>query len=509
MFKQITKIVLFILIFVLAVSFVSVSVLSKSAGKNDWNNSSVIKGLYDEPKDSLDVLFIGSSRTAVSFSPMYLWKNYGFTSYTAGTRMQQPIISELLLKDTWERQHYKAVVMDVTQVFERNGYDTDKEYYSRNEPKLTESLLSIPFSLEKLKTVYELNKKSGIAWGDMLFSLYRFHGRWESDLSRKDFSSTEEIENKRFLHGQEYMTKTRSVSDTSGIIPDGAEKNGQRVQYDNNLIDIIEFCLEKDIKLILTRVPSQTKWSANESATMQEIADQYGITFVDYTREANWNAANMDLETDYFDSAHFNCRGAEKVSALFGEFLTETAELADKRNDPAYAQWNEDIDDYEQVIADSNLTKSYTVDDFFANLNTDGKLILISADGESYTSLMSDEIQVRLTELGLDGGKNGFLPEKALGYTACIDDGAVILDEVSKKNSTTKRVYTSKAHVTISAKTDEDSYPAFAIDNLVTMAYPENGIHILVYNTRLEKTVDSVTLYPGDDGKWVLSRKTA
>ena len=138
--------------------------------------------------------------------------------------MQQPIISELLLKDTWERQHYKAVVMDVTQVFERNGYDTDKEYYSRNEPKLTESLLSIPFSLEKLKTVYELNKKSGIAWGDMLFSLYRFHGRWESDLSRKDFSSTEEIENKRFLHGQEYMTKTRSVSDTSGIIPDGAEK---------------------------------------------------------------------------------------------------------------------------------------------------------------------------------------------------------------------------------------------------------------------------------------------
>ena len=41
------------------------------------------------------------------------------------------------------------------------------------------------------------------------------------------------------------------------------------------------------------------------------------------------------------------------------------------------------------------------------------------------------------------------------------------------------------------------------------MAYPENGIHILVYNTRLEKTVDSVTLYPGDDGKWVLSRKTA
>ena len=42
----------------------------------------------------------------------------------------------------------------------------------------------------------------------------------------------------------------------------------------------------------------------------------------------------MDLTTDYFDASHFNCRGAEKVTRLYGDLLAESGLLSDKRSNP-------------------------------------------------------------------------------------------------------------------------------------------------------------------------------
>ena len=41
-------------------------------------------GFYSEPKNTIDVAVIGNSDAYSGFSPMELWKNYGYTSYVSG-----------------------------------------------------------------------------------------------------------------------------------------------------------------------------------------------------------------------------------------------------------------------------------------------------------------------------------------------------------------------------------------------------------------------------------------
>ena len=52
-------------------------------------NTNMIGGFYEEPKNSLDVLFIGSSSMFCNVNPLILFKEEGFASYILGTSSQQ------------------------------------------------------------------------------------------------------------------------------------------------------------------------------------------------------------------------------------------------------------------------------------------------------------------------------------------------------------------------------------------------------------------------------------
>ena len=41
----------------------------------------IVKGFYEEPKNSLDVIFMGNSDVYRGISPITLWDEYGIASY--------------------------------------------------------------------------------------------------------------------------------------------------------------------------------------------------------------------------------------------------------------------------------------------------------------------------------------------------------------------------------------------------------------------------------------------
>ena len=51
-----------------------------------------------------------------------------------------------------------------------------------------------------------------------------------------------------------------------------------------------------------------------------------------------------DYLTDcYDDSSHLNPSGAKKVTAYLGNYMMSHYEIPDRRNDPAYAKWHDDL----------------------------------------------------------------------------------------------------------------------------------------------------------------------
>ena len=54
----------------------------------DWPTTTTFAGFYDLDKDSVDVLFLGSSHGVTSFCPQEVYNQYGITSYNLSSDQQ-------------------------------------------------------------------------------------------------------------------------------------------------------------------------------------------------------------------------------------------------------------------------------------------------------------------------------------------------------------------------------------------------------------------------------------
>ena len=115
--KNCTRLVSFILILLLLLYGVSFLLEPKNnddaAGFVNPNAS----GYLSLEKDTLDVFIVGNSDAYSGFSPMEMWKNYGFTSYISGTGKQLIGESVRAVEECLKTQKPKVVILETDQLY--------------------------------------------------------------------------------------------------------------------------------------------------------------------------------------------------------------------------------------------------------------------------------------------------------------------------------------------------------------------------------------------------------
>ena len=113
MLKRIVNFIRYIVLSALAVFLFcgSYYVLSDSF-PNDGDNGDGV-GFHNLPKNSLDVLVIGSSHAQYSFNPAFFYQDTGLYSYVLGSACQPLNISYRMLKEALKTQKPKAVIQEV------------------------------------------------------------------------------------------------------------------------------------------------------------------------------------------------------------------------------------------------------------------------------------------------------------------------------------------------------------------------------------------------------------
>ena len=115
--KNCTRLVSFILILLLLLYGVSFLLEPKNnddaAGFVNPNAS----GYLSLEKDTLDVFIVGNSDAYSGFSPMEMWKNYGFTSYISGTGKQLIGESVRAVENCLKTQKPKVVILETDQLY--------------------------------------------------------------------------------------------------------------------------------------------------------------------------------------------------------------------------------------------------------------------------------------------------------------------------------------------------------------------------------------------------------
>lgn len=115
--KNCTRLVSFILILLLLLYGISFLLEPKNnddaAGFVNPNAS----GYLSLEKDTLDVFIVGNSDAYSGFSPMEMWKNYGFTSYISGTGKQLIGESVRAVEECLKTQKPKVVILETDQLY--------------------------------------------------------------------------------------------------------------------------------------------------------------------------------------------------------------------------------------------------------------------------------------------------------------------------------------------------------------------------------------------------------
>ena len=137
------------------------------------DESNEIHAFYSEPKDTIDVLYVGSSPLLRGVSPMVMWQEHGFTGYVRASALQAPSVSYGLLAESLKYQNPELVVLLCDNIF--SDYD-----YAEREGDLRRGLDGMKMSKYKLDIIKEVTaadeSQSMLSYA---FPLMRYHDRWK------------------------------------------------------------------------------------------------------------------------------------------------------------------------------------------------------------------------------------------------------------------------------------------------------------------------------------------
>lgn len=307
--EKIISIIGFIIL--LAVLTVMLSLFFKPNNPMDYADKRMARGyrVYDEPNNTLDVLFFGHSSVYTTVSPMEMYNKYGFTSYACSYPLQMPWETADFLKDVLRKQSPKVVVMDIDSLFYDIKRTDIKQFYDDAISKKKNPLL-----------------QNHIAW--------------------KDWFPNAEVRERDVNKGYTIYKKKKPYKGNRAF-KETDKRFATTQEFIKGLDDVVKICREKGIELFLMELPNKTRWSYEKFNTASDYAREHGLYFVDFTQDEK--KMGIDWVNDTMDEGdHLNYYGAVKLSAHLGKILTEKYDLPDRRNDEKYAFWKEDFEQYKK-----------------------------------------------------------------------------------------------------------------------------------------------------------------
>ena len=295
-----------------------------------------VRGFYSEPENSLDVLFVGASSCVRAVSPIKMWEEYGFTSYSLATTLQPPVYAYEILKNALKRQQPKVVVLFCDGLWQ--DYDYTREGQFRG------AVDGMRLSWEKWETVnYICARDKNQSRISYWVPFFRYHDRWD-ELEKEDFEVS-------FAPVHSYRKGQRplfAISETP--VEERPEKEGPLPEYCEESLEFfqkaVDLCKERNIDVVIVKGYKQTGWNMLYSKSLEQFAAQNGCPCLDYNYGDFAKELDIEYPWDYCDTGHLNYYGALKFSEHLGGYLKEHYDLPDDHDLQICQQWNEDRDMY-------------------------------------------------------------------------------------------------------------------------------------------------------------------
>ena len=302
----------------------------------NWSDEAQTTIFYEQPENSIDVLFLGASGFFRGVSPLLMWEQFGFTSYVRAMPAQQADMVYYYFLESLNYQKPKVVVLDAYRL-------VDYVPIERSDFRFRRSIEPLRFSVLKLQAIYDLTFDSGFqTFLSFLFPILRYHTRW-TELTMDDLFPFKPKKEDPFKgQGVNFIVQKNELpedyfSPTSEI----AEIRDEPLRaYEK----IIQKCRENDIEIFLMSFPRVERGNYPQYLAVTQFAEKHNLPILDFNLPELIKETGHDPATDMIDDYHINTPGSTKFINHIGTFIVTNYGLKDKRQNPDYEQWNIDAE---------------------------------------------------------------------------------------------------------------------------------------------------------------------
>lgn len=388
--KNIIKVVLFLAILLLIGNAFSKVLCFKYA-----DGIQSMEYFYKEPRNSIDVLCVGSSHMFCNINTKTFWEEFGISSYDLGGSVQPVWNSYFFLKEAFSYQKPKVVVFEVYRAVENRNY-VDHSRIVKN----TFGIASLYNRVEAIRTSSDKSMRP-----HYLLAFPTYHQRY-NEIGKANFIPQDGAENvdneKGMLYSKGFFLFTATKpQETEGIYTESVKSLAEKTE--KYIYKIIDLCKENDVPLIFVVTPYAGDSKRDESyyARVAEIANDNDIPFVNFNHIRE--KIGIDYSTDAADSSHLNHRGSMKFTNYLGNYLKEHYELPDHRGEAGYASYDAMCQFLQHKIDNQELQESKELDGVLeCVINGINRYVtIISLQGDYDFVRKNEKICTQLERLGI------------------------------------------------------------------------------------------------------------
>lgn len=446
-----------------------------------YPNTATVAGFYKMEKNTVDVLFFGSSQGTTAFDPQTMYNNYGLRSYNLSTEQQSIAVSYWLLKEALRYQKPSAVILDVWMCFGNQNPLNSAESCVRKVIDEMKWSRTKKAAISDICTIYpELLKES------FYLRNIRYHGRWKS-LGEGDFSFSQLGEKSKTFGFAPQGVAWKNGDFSPIAVPEGTKAAEMQKNMEMYLNRIVDLCKENDISLLLTKTPNRS-WNASCHIAMQDFADKHNVAFYDFNTEELYYSSGYDYAKN--GDGHLDNSGAKKVSETFGEILTfdylippeDNAQWEDSK------KWNAHVDRAYELLHITDF--SLYLDKLSDLVNDDSDFTVFFACKDECTAALNDTLLQKLHTVGVVSNLKG----KTRQSFYAVKGSAEQKEKISKQSLTASGLIRNgrSSYSIMSAGFSCGNDCSIKIDGK-EYAKRKRGLNIVVYDALYHRVVDSVS----------------
>lgn len=330
-FKYI-KVIIFILLLIPAIIFIG-NEFEGASSSNIVNahTKQRFEDFYNTPKNTIDVVFLGSSHSYCSFDPVIFDSMTGSNSFQMGTPLQHLDTSYYVFKEILNYQKPKVLVMDIYFKIIEQSFDlkqADSFFQVAKDENLKNDYINDVFSLgEKAKYFFKpiRYQQDYFAYKSKEYK-DKIESKFNVHLVEKKQEGVEKYSAKGFIYCDYGIP-----SDKYGDANQFTGYDGRNFDIDNNqkkyLDKIIQLCEDNNIKIVFVTSPianismEKIKYYDKVNQKIAQYSEENNIPYIDYNI-VNMNE-NLLKNSNFRDDSHLNYSGVVIVNKHFVNWLID------------------------------------------------------------------------------------------------------------------------------------------------------------------------------------------